>query len=202
MPEHAHTSIQLGARGWDFPAWHGGYFPEDLPPEWRLTYYANDFRQVLVPEGCWAVAEPAQGRLWREDVSETFRFYLELTDPQPRALGCLAQWGDALGSALGGTLATGAAARQAGLERSGPTFRVLEVAQPAVLPELRRDVAPVAVLLLPSGVGSVREQRRLFTELVARIGAQGAIPVFFCGDPPPLQALRDARELAELMGIA
>jgi hypothetical protein len=34
--------LHVGVVGWCRPAWCQAYYPEDLPPEWRLAYLAND----------------------------------------------------------------------------------------------------------------------------------------------------------------
>jgi len=208
MPEHSQTAevsrglLHIGARGWEFPAWDGSYYPADLPPDWRLAYYANDFPQVLVPQSRWAGAEPEQAKIWRDEVSTVFRFYLELADARPEALARLSEWIDALGPALGGTLVAGVMARGLGAPAAACLFHSVAVVRPAVVPQPFPDCAPVGVLVAPSGLGSLREQRRLFGELLARIGSQGPIPMFFCGNPPSLQALQDAVQLAQLMGVA
>lgn len=31
------------------PFWANGYYPEDMPAEWQLAYYANEFRRLYVP---------------------------------------------------------------------------------------------------------------------------------------------------------
>jgi hypothetical protein len=206
MPEHADgavvPSIQVAARGWEFPAWSGDYYPQDLPAEWRLAYYANDFSLLLVPQARWVGAAPELGRAWCDEVSETFRFYLELTDPRPAALEGLAGWVDALGARFGGILTPGS--RQSKLTARYPyrVFYVLEVAQPGPLAQPPTGRGPAAVLIGRAGLGSLREQRTLFTELAARFGSQGEVPVFLGGDPPPVQALLDARQLVQLMGLA
>lgn len=71
-------SILVGARGWDLDGWAGGFYPEDLPPGWRLTYYSNLLRAVLVPTEAWDAADLEVVRAWSEDCDEGFRFVLEL----------------------------------------------------------------------------------------------------------------------------
>jgi uncharacterized protein YecE (DUF72 family) len=84
-------SILIGARGWDHPGWHGGFYPEELPADWRLTYYNNLLRAVLVPAETWEEVGDGELRQWAEDTDAGFRFVLELpaalSRPQPlRAL--------------------------------------------------------------------------------------------------------------------
>lgn len=42
--------IFIGSAGWQHDAWQGNFYPEDLPEDWRLGYYANEFPVVLLTE--------------------------------------------------------------------------------------------------------------------------------------------------------
>jgi hypothetical protein len=42
------TNILLGAASWQAPQWVQAYYPEGLPEEWRLPYYANEFSTTLI----------------------------------------------------------------------------------------------------------------------------------------------------------
>lgn len=42
-----------GAWDWRHAGWHSRYYPDDLPEDWRLAYYANEFRCVGVPLNAW-----------------------------------------------------------------------------------------------------------------------------------------------------
>jgi len=46
--------VLIGACGWQHPQWDETYYPEGLPQEWQLAYYANEYPVVLVPAGYWA----------------------------------------------------------------------------------------------------------------------------------------------------
>jgi len=67
-------TVRVGVCDWDQPHWLGSFYPEDLPEDWRLSYYANEFSAVLVPETKWR-AENVDFEQWAEDVPEGFRFY-------------------------------------------------------------------------------------------------------------------------------
>lgn len=71
--------IDVAARGWDHDAWVGDFFPLDLPREWRLAFYANHFRSVLVPGRVLLRADSANLTAWRADTHEEFRFFLEIS---------------------------------------------------------------------------------------------------------------------------
>ncbi len=86
-------TLHAAARGWDFGPWLGRFYPEDLPPEWRLSYYSNEFSAVVVPP---TLSETqAQCVLGALEEGGATRFYLELP------------WRAGRGApALGGRLAT------------------------------------------------------------------------------------------------
>ncbi len=71
----ARHRLLLGSYDWDHPGWVPGFYPEDLPADWRLSYYANEHRVVLVPatrlQDTTAIAQ------WAQDVDEGFRFVFE-----------------------------------------------------------------------------------------------------------------------------
>lgn len=67
----------LGAIGWDHDAWSGAFYPEDLPPEWRLSFYNTEFECVYLPYAVWRQAPLETLVQWREDTLERFRFLLE-----------------------------------------------------------------------------------------------------------------------------
>lgn len=67
----------VGARGWLHDAWAEAFYPEDLPGDWRLSYYSNEFRGVLVPADYWDWAGAEEVADWVEDVAAPFRFFLE-----------------------------------------------------------------------------------------------------------------------------
>jgi uncharacterized protein DUF72 len=66
----------LGSRGWACPAWEEAFYPGDLPPKWRLAYYAHYFDCVLIPEETWRTAPPARIEGWLADTPARFRFLL------------------------------------------------------------------------------------------------------------------------------
>jgi uncharacterized protein YecE (DUF72 family) len=67
----------LGAIGWDHAAWSGAFYPEDLPPEWRLSYYNTSFECVYLPYALWSKIPLETLAAWREETLERFRFLLE-----------------------------------------------------------------------------------------------------------------------------
>ncbi len=80
--------IEIGVRDWEHPGWQGVFYPEDLPAEWRLGYYANEWRAVLVPYQRWAAGEePAVDRRLRQWCSEVDEQFTLLLEPAPPGAG-------------------------------------------------------------------------------------------------------------------
>jgi len=76
----------VAPRGWTDLVDAETFYPEDLPSDWRLTYYANAFDGVLLPPGLWLCAGAEQLGQWRADVHDGFHFYLEQpAGPDPSA---------------------------------------------------------------------------------------------------------------------
>lgn len=67
----------LGAIGWDKPEWVGSFYPEDMPPEWRLSFYNTHFSCVYLPYVLWHRVSVDELARWRDDTLERFRFLLE-----------------------------------------------------------------------------------------------------------------------------
>ncbi|HEC14070.1 MAG TPA: DUF72 domain-containing protein [Acidiferrobacteraceae bacterium] len=71
-------SLLIGIRGWEHDEWQDGFYDDALPTEWRLCYYSNIIRSVLVPAQKWESVSAADLNQWIEDIDEGFRFVLEL----------------------------------------------------------------------------------------------------------------------------
>lgn len=106
------TRILPVRTGWD-PGPVESFYPDDLPREWRLTYFANELWGVVIEAGGWHRAAPLDLRQWRVDVGTRFRFYLRVgdagVDDSARAVVPAL-----LGDRFGGWVAGAAGARRSG----------------------------------------------------------------------------------------
>ena len=50
---NAEDQLLLGTVGWTRDDWAQTYYPDDLPEDWRLSYYANDCNAVLLSHAAW-----------------------------------------------------------------------------------------------------------------------------------------------------
>jgi hypothetical protein len=208
--EHLPTLV-VGARGWEHPAWQGIYYPEDLPAQWRLAYYANDFRGVLVPASHWTGMRAQDWQDWAEDATAPFRFYLELPSKAPeraRATERLGACREALGDKLAAVLVSDRANPHS-LGTQPHDCRALEplsekgrgtahwALDPAPSQAGRLEVA----LIGPAGLSNLRGLRTLIEALV---GSPTPRPkaLLLTGSPPDPEDLDRLKTLVRLMGLA
>ncbi|MBI3562714.1 MAG: hypothetical protein HY080_13465 [Gammaproteobacteria bacterium] len=69
--------ILVGASDWQHPQWQQEFYPADLPPEWRLGFYSNEFRVVLLPM-CYWPDDPRSADRYLDQAGGTLVFILEL----------------------------------------------------------------------------------------------------------------------------
>ena len=73
-----HNDLLIGTAGWENEKWVGGFYPEDLPEDWRFGYYTNRLRSVLVPAMVWNTADTESiVATMLEDLYQEFRMVLE-----------------------------------------------------------------------------------------------------------------------------
>jgi len=70
-------TINLGAYGWLHQDWENSFYPEDLPADWRLGYYSNEFNTVMVPAFYWQEGYMADCQDLLDEVHPGFQFFIE-----------------------------------------------------------------------------------------------------------------------------
>lgn len=88
----------------DAPAWQD-FYPDDLPEDWRLAYYAHYWRNILIPASAWA--RFTANTDWVTDVPDTLRMYFEIPVDEVPASDVLLRLASLLGPRLGGVLGDG-----------------------------------------------------------------------------------------------
>ena len=200
-PQNGWTFVP-GSRGWDHDDWVSGFYPKDLPADWRLTFYANHFSTVLVPEERWLHASEAEIDTWLEDTDEEFRFALEISPPQLGRTATpnrLARLEPKLGLLLLDADATAAPSHLrsdrwplvwrsvSSVSDTGPRCWVPEAG--GASPSAR----PAAVLLIEPGAPLVTSTARALQAWTAG----PPVPVFVQGSLLALQQMRAALELLD-----
>lgn len=81
--------IMIGTRGWSEVGPSDDFYPPALPVDWRLSFYSNNLRSVLVPQELWPTTSRTELSQWLDDSDPAFRFVLELpaalSQPLPQA---------------------------------------------------------------------------------------------------------------------
>jgi uncharacterized protein YecE (DUF72 family) len=67
----------IGTSGWHYGHWRDVFYPEGLPPERWLAYYARHFNTVEINRSFYRLPEPAAVARWCECVPAGFRFALK-----------------------------------------------------------------------------------------------------------------------------
>lgn len=71
-------TVLVGAADWDYDRWQQSFYPEDLPEDWRLGYYGNEFQVVQLRATRLAAAAVEEVEQWVDETQPGFRFLLFL----------------------------------------------------------------------------------------------------------------------------
>lgn len=66
--------LYIGTSGWHYAHWRGVYYPQDLPSEAWLSYYARDFRSVELNNSFYRLPSRESVRSWVAATPEGFIF--------------------------------------------------------------------------------------------------------------------------------
>lgn len=178
--------------GWDPCPATASFYPEDLPAAWRLTYFANEVRRVLVPAARWLPFDPERIAQWARDVPSDFRFFLELPECTAPSMPCQVE--DLLKERLGGWVGADLAVSGAHAGRAPRFVRVDTLAA--------ARATPAHALACPAPTGDTwdpRAARAWLTRLAT--AANGRHTLALLGQAPVETVLR-WQTLTELLGLA
>jgi hypothetical protein len=210
--------VLIGAVSWRHAGWRGNFYPDDLPEEWQLGFYGNEFRVAMLPAAEW----PADARAVADlltDCGDSLVFICELPVSRcdeadwPANLRILQSFGDRLlgvivplqAAALARHLAehcrvcidTGSHSTQAQQlaaadARLGICWRGEGAAD--ILQHGRLAVARVdGAAMTPRALRSILEA------LLAAQDPQRYLVLLIDGAPPSLEQLRNAQLLVDLL---
>ena len=66
--------IHVGTSGWHYEHWYGAFYPDDLPKESLLSYYAKHFKTVEINNSFYRLPEKKTLEAWRETIPTGFVF--------------------------------------------------------------------------------------------------------------------------------
>jgi uncharacterized protein YecE (DUF72 family) len=67
-------NIHIGTSGWHYRHWRGPFYPQDLPAQHYLEYYAQRFSTVEINNTFYRVPDKKTLVQWRETAPEDFLF--------------------------------------------------------------------------------------------------------------------------------
>lgn len=188
--------MKFGTFDWRWPQWNGRYYPDDLPEDWRLSYYANEFETIVLPEDVWRGRE-AELEECLADLPSVFAVWLEVRnaaiDDFPVGVESV------VGALLRGTdhpsLRSRADLLVATFNDDVPGLARCWTPRGGA----DRDLAPIGIVTAQS-VGTPRQMRTCIEEIArAADGREGYL--ILEGTPPPIELLADAKAIAQLMGV-
>ncbi len=200
--------VLVGAAGWPHPGWRETFFPDDLPAEWEPIYYANEFPVLLLPL---AALEGSAGEAWAEAAETGLRLLVETSAGVDSAASlaafgealagvvvparALAGWADAPWPVVADFGAAGPApAEAADLAARGIGWCWHGEGEPAGL-----EHGPLAVIRAPAAGADPRTLRRWLEAGLAVQDGRRTVALILDGAPPPVEILRQAQTLLELM---
>lgn len=194
--ENKLAELVVGARGWEHTRWLETYYPDDLPEDWRLDYYANEFGCVVLPAEVWMTAGEEAIEQWLEGVEDDFMFFLDLP-VQPTEVGASL-------SAFAGRCA-GAILHEGKSADWQATLGDIPVLYSEDLGNLKcyryAGQAETVLAWLAAGPGEKIELPVLREQIEAGLKAATARLAFIIGnEAPAMENLQNAKVLAELLG--
>ena len=73
------TNIRAGTSGYSYKEWRGHFYPEDVPQDQWLHYYAQQLPTVEINNTFYRMPKTHVVEAWRDAVPENFRFVIKAT---------------------------------------------------------------------------------------------------------------------------
>ena len=185
-------NLRVGAYGWRHDHWQQSFYEDELPEDWQLTFYANEYSTVLVPASY--LDESRDIEQWCDDVNENFRFYFEWPEQAGADSELLAELMSA-DENLGGILLNTSTQLSAGCpvydwRANNGLDKVWQPSHP-----VKTDLAVFAV-----EQSDLRQQRAWLESFVE--DSAGKARALLVTDPElDIQKLRELKTLVELKGL-
>ena len=188
--DNSHYGLRVGTYDWQHPHWQNTFYPADLPEDWLLDFYSNEFTAVVVPAQYWSqAADPEQ---LSDNVPSRFRFYLEYTDAVDH--GYFVEQCSRLGPLLGGVIGADSISD----DISCCFYPDIKTSSsPQLVHALNADSADIA--LIEIGDADLRQQRASLESLIMQ--SQDLTAVLVYDKKPAIDKLQSFKTLIELMGF-
>lgn len=217
--------VRVGSEGW-FDDPRGDFYPDDLPEDWRLSFYNTSFSCVLLDAAQLVDCDLEEVGQWQHDLQSQFRFLIAIhAHFNQQALASLKQRLLLLGPHLGGVIVRDSEYELAevrplvdSLVPEMPVFFSSDNARlwPSVFehgffPCWRslEDLAPIeegrhllhGVLMVSPEAREPRQLRALLEATESRISQQGGFYLIYSEPQADAQIMHNGLTLCELLGI-
>lgn len=196
--ENELAELVVGARGWEHTPWLEAYYPDDLPEDWRLDYYANEFGCVVLPPDVWLAADEQTIEQWLEDVEEDFLFYLELPAQSVDIAVNLAAFA---GRCAGAILRAGQPGNWQKVLGKIPLLQSEDTANLRCYRQAGQAGTVLAwVSVEPGEIIELPLLREQIEAALKGVGATSRLPFIIGNEAPAVENLQNAKLVAELLG--
>ncbi|MGD8514629.1 MAG: hypothetical protein PVF52_03375, partial [Granulosicoccaceae bacterium] len=183
------------AQGWLHPGWEQGYYPDDMPAEWQLGYYANEFRAVLVAPP----ADSAEVEIWLDDVDDGFGFCLDLRHV-PLESQILAGLKDQLlGIFVNGSHQSAPADVAVFSESHNTDISLPNSRYSQIFDDLRGSGMRLCLYRTSADL-TLAGLREDIEAVLQGVPPDASCMMVWCDEPPPVEIMRQAKIIAELLG--
>jgi hypothetical protein len=209
----------IAAYGWQHASWLDTFYPDDLPEDWQLSYYSNEFSAVVIPHSLVSAADTDSYETWASDVNPGFQFIVEL--PAKGDILAALQNSRILEGALAGWLVPAGHPQLAEVYSRQPLAPLFllngsidkppppqaadantRIARTINEPGQLVDMQPPAhMLMLQQPVNDPRGLRQLVEYSRILAGSARDSWLVFGGDAPLLEDMRNCRIIAELSAV-
>ena len=183
-------TFTIGARGLQHKGWQGSFYPDDMPEEWRLEFYAHEFHSLLLPTT--EFPDAATWQEWRDIPDERFNLFIELPEGCPDDMLLMLK----SERMVKGLIKQGASEFATG----GVLSRDMEQDLPGIKdnPAITR-----LIYIVKHAAGQPLDLKAWKERLLALVDVlpdEAALDIIIEGEPPSIEAMRQLVILVELMG--
>lgn len=194
--------IVVGARGWLHPSWLQTYYPDDIPDEWRMGFYGNEFNTLLLSWEDWSEGFDRDWREQLEDLDEDFHLYLEL----PVEVQVLPQGIAEIGTQLAGLVCTGGSADEWQAELAGTGLPYLARVAKENLPfqcyasQGEDDICLVLIDTTEQNIEDLLGMREVIEQALPLVEGSEQLDFILVDKEPAIESMRNTATIAELLG--
>ena len=214
----------IGSLGWQHPVLVEQFYPVDLPEDWQLVFYGNEFPVVMISaQVCAALSDTALSS-WEENSSDEFRFILEVAGSVAVDRLQFSSFLQMITPLQGKIAALVLSCEESNLERilsatqcqyprivdmgdEPPGERTVSLCVNegvGIVTHAGGDIYPISstipvLLRIPDAGSDLKTMRRILEQCLKQTSNQQPVYLIFIAQPPPVEFMEQAKTLLELL---